>query len=186
MKLRRLATILLTAIAATCTAMAAEPADTLATAGKERVKFAWGAEFGSSIDLSAHDMSSVDFNACFGLRYSWLSFAGVGAGANIMVSNSFRTYPIFAAVRTSFSTRPKVMFLDLRGGLALNYLAHDVTQTGGYGSVGIGFNLAGSRKFQSYLVGSYTFVTRHDVQDSTGYQPYGMLSYAGIRLGVTF
>lgn len=155
-------------------------------AAPEKVKFAWGAEFGSSIDLSAHDMSSIDFDASFGLHYSWLTFAGVGAGANIMVSNSCRTYPIFAEIRTSFSRRPQVVFMDLRGGFALNYLAHDVTQTGGYGSVGIGFNLAGSRKFQSYLIGGYTFVTRHDVMDSTGYQPYGMLSYAGIRLGITF
>lgn len=185
MSIRHLLTLLaIISAAATAPAQIAE-ADTAATSGP-RVHFAWGAEFGSSIDLSAHDMSSIDFNAAFGLRYSWLTFAGVGAGANIMVSNSCRTYPIFAMLRTSFSTRPQVVFMELRGGLALNYLAHDVTQTGGYGSAGIGFNLAGSRRFQSYLVGGYTFVTRHDVSNEYGYQPYGMLHYAGIRLGVLF
>ncbi|MDE6334854.1 MAG: hypothetical protein K2L77_09450, partial [Muribaculaceae bacterium] len=34
-----------------------------------RVVFSWGAEAGSSIDMSENDMSSVDINATFGLRY---------------------------------------------------------------------------------------------------------------------
>ncbi len=103
-----------------------------------------------------------------------------------MVSNSCRMYPIFAAFRTSFSNRPQIVFIDVRGGVALNYLPHDVTQTGGYGSLGVGFNLARGRSFQSYLVAGYTFVERRDVVGETGFQPYDPLNYAGIRLGVIF
>lgn len=180
--LRRLLATAALLLAAAAPMVATEPVE----APDNRAHFAWGAEFGSSIDLSANDMSSVDFNAGFGVRWRWLTFAGAGAGANIMVSNSCRTYPIFAILRTSFSSRPQVVFMDLRGGVALNYLPHNVTQTGGYGSVGVGFNLARSRKFQSYLVAGYTFVTRKDVNDEMGFQPYDMLNYAGIRLGVTF
>lgn len=151
-----------------------------------KVRFAWGAEFGSSIDLSAHDMSSIDFNAGFGLSWRWLSLAAIGAGANIMVSNSCRTYPLFAVIRTSFSDRPRLVFLDVRGGVALNYLPRNMTQTGAYTSAGIGFNLAGNRKFQSYIVAGYTFINRRDVTDQTGTQPYEPLHFAGIRLGVSF
>lgn len=175
-------------IAVVSTALVLRATDTADSddAGSRKARFAWGAEFGGSIDLSAHDMSSIDFNAGFGLSWRWLSMAGVGAGADIMVSNSCRTYPLFAVIRTSFSERPQLMFLDLRGGVALNYLPHNVTQTGGYASAGVGFNLAGSHKFQSYIVAGYTFINRRDVTGETGTQPYEPLHYAGIRLGIKF
>lgn len=161
-------------------------AQTQAADADRRAHFTWGAEFGSSIDLSAHDMSSIDFNANFGMRWRWFSLLGAGAGANIMVSNSCRTYPLFAVLRTSFSDgRPRLVFLDVRGGVALNYL-NDKEQSGGYASVGVGFNLAGGKKFQSYIMAGYTFVGRKDINDETGFQPFDNLHYAGIRLGVRF
>lgn len=176
--------IIVAALTAAVALHAAGPADEPAV--DRKVRFAWGAEFGSSIDLSAHDMSSIDFNAGFGLSWRWLTLAGAGVGANIMVSNSCRTYPLFAVIRTSFSERPRLMFLDLRAGTALNYLPRNVTQSGAYASAGVGFNLAGSRKFQSYIVAGYTFINRRDVTDETGTQPYEPLHFAGIRLGVKF
>ena len=151
-----------------------------------RVHFAWGAELGSTVDLSAHDMSSIDFNAYFGLRYKWLSLAGVGAGADIMVSNSCRTYPVFGIVRTDFSRFVKLIFLDLRGGVALNYLPANVSQRGAYASVSVGFNLARSAKFRSYVLAGYTYVGRKDVVVNERTAEYSPLSMASIRLGVAF
>lgn len=181
--MRRLILLLAVCLSAVCAASAAIPADSVADS---RVHFAWGADFGSSIDLSAHDMSSIDFNAAFGIRYRWITFFGLGAGADIMVSNSCRTYPVFATFRTSFSPRPKIMFMDLRGGVALNYLPHNIQQTGAYVSAAVGFNLARSRKFTSYITAGYTLVTRSEVTNETGTQPYDNLNYAAIRLGVQF
>lgn len=153
---------------------------------KVKTKFAWGAEFGSSVDLSAHDMSSIDFNAGFGVSHGWLSLAGIGAGANIMVSNSCRTYPIFAIFRTGFSNKPGLLFMDLRGGVALNYLTDNLSKTSPYASVGLGFNLARGRTFQSYLVAGYTYNGRGDVETPEIKRHYQPLHYAGIRLGITF
>ena len=186
--MRRYILIFMTLVASCITAVAAEPADTVAGLQPEaqRVSFAWGAEFGGSIDLSAHDMSSLDIGASFGLRYRWLTFAGAGLGANVMVSNSCRTYPLYLGVRTSFSRRPQIVFVDLRGGVAFNYLPDDVHQTGPYASLGVGFNLAGGRKFQSYIIAGYTYMGRKDVTTSIGTQPYEDLHYAGVRLGVSF
>ena len=151
-----------------------------------RVRFAWGAELASSIDLSGHDMSSIDFNAYFGLRYKWLSLAGVGAGVDIMVSNSCRTYPLFAVFRTDFSKYVKIAFLDVRGGVALNYLPNNVSQTAPYASASVGFNLARSPKFRSYILVGYTFVGRKDVVTEDRTVDYPSLSMASIRLGVAF
>lgn len=187
--MRRLATAALLAVTAMFGAQAQMPHTEIVASlqpAAEKVRFTWGAEFGGSVDLSAHDMSSIDFSAAFGLRYRWITFAGAGAAANVMVSNSCRTYPIFAMLRTSFSNRPRLVFVEARGGVALNYLPDNTDQAGPYGSLSIGFNLAGGQKFQSYITAGYTFVSRKDVTTEIGTQPYEDLSYAGIRLGVMF
>lgn len=172
---------LVAALLMALTAAAAEPDNQSA-----RTHFAWGADFGSSIDLSGHDMSSIDFNADFGVSHGWLSLAGVGAGVNIMVSNSCRTYPIFAILRTSLSPGRRLAFLDVRGGVALNYLTDNLSKTSPYVSVGIGFNLAGGRTFQSYIVAAYTYNGRGDVETSEISRHYEPLHYAGVRLGIEF
>lgn len=170
--------------------------DSNATAGKpwsrkhqedpRRVLFSWGAEAGTSIDMSESDMSSVDFNATFGLRYRWINFAGVGAGANIMVSNSSRTYPVFAVFRTDFASSVNFLFLDLRGGAALNYLPGNVSQTGAYGSAAIGFVLATGKTFRSYITAGYTYIGRRDVELGGHVVEYKPLSMVSIRLGISF
>lgn len=151
-----------------------------------RVTFAWGAEVGSSIDMSENDMSSVDFNATFGLRYKWINFAGVGAGADIMVSNSCRTYPVFAVFRTDFSSQVNFVFLDVRGGAALNYLPGNVNQTDAYASVSIGFVLSTGKSYRSYITAGYTYIGRKDVEQGERITEYSPLQMASIRLGITF
>lgn len=195
--MRRLLTILTFVLPALC--LCAMRPDSTATAPViqridtgHRVQFAWGAEAGSSIDLSAHDMSSIDFNAGFGLKYRHLSFAGIGVGAHIMVTNSCRSYPVFLALRTGFTEKPHLVFLDLRGGVSLNYLPGNMSQTGPYASVNIGFNLAGNRKFRSYILAGYTLMSRKNINEYdpetglTDVTQLPSLNYASIRLGVTF
>lgn len=152
----------------------------------EAARFTWGAEFGSTIDMSGRQMSSIDFNAMAGVRYKWLSMAGAGAGADIMVSNSCRTYPIFAVLRTDFSSLVKIVFIDLRGGVALNYLEGNARQTGGYVSPSIGFKLATGTTFRSYLSVGYTYISRHDYERHDENIRCKPLSMATVRLGVAF
>lgn len=162
--------------------------DSTATVAAERVRteFAWMAEAGSSIDLSANDMSSIDITAAFGLRRGVLNFAGVGLGANIMISNSCRSYPVFAIVRTNFTPKNDLVFLDVRGGLSLNYLYDNVTHTGAYAAVGLGVNLARGRKFRSYIVAGYEFMGRGDVSVGESTVHYSSLHIAAVRLGISF
>lgn len=151
-----------------------------------KTRFVWGAEAGSSIDLSGNDMSSIDFNATMGLSRGWISFLGAGVGADIMVSNSCRTYPVFALFRTDFSKRVKLLFMDVRVGAALNYLPNNVSQTTPYVSVNLGINLATGKTFRSYVLAGYTYVDRKDVMRDERVTPYEPLHMATIRLGIAF
>ncbi|MDE6300582.1 MAG: hypothetical protein K2M19_02575 [Muribaculaceae bacterium] len=151
-----------------------------------RVRFAWGAELASSVDLSGHDMTSVDLNLSFGLTYRWLIFAGIGAGADMMVSNSCRTYPVYLSFRTDFSRRVLPIFLDLRVGSAFNCLPENINQQAPYASISLGFNLATGRTFRSYILCGYTYNGRRDVDSDMGLMRFPSLSLASVRLGVQF
>ena len=150
------------------------------------VRFAWGADFGTSIDLSAHDMTSVDLNMSLGLTYRWLIFAGLGAGAQMMVSNSCRTYPVYLNFRTDFSRKVLPIFLDLRAGVAFNCLPENINQQAPYASIALGFNLATGRTFRSYILCGYTYNHRGDMDSEIGLMKFPALSMAAVRLGVQF
>ena len=70
-----------------------------------KVRFAWGADLGSSIDMSANDMSSIDLSLAFGMRRGWINFLGVGAQGNIMISNSYRSFPFFSIILSTSIVR---------------------------------------------------------------------------------
>ena len=152
----------------------------------QKLSFAWGADAGASIDLTGSDMSAIDFNAGFGLKRGWLNFLGLGVGANISVSNSSRSYPMFLEFRTNFVDRPTLVFFDLRGGIAYNELENNHNQFGIYGNTGIGFNLARSNNFTSYLSLSYTFKQRKAVEDAELTRDFKDLHMATFRIGITF
>ena len=120
-------------------------------------KFAWGAEIGSSIDMTGHDMTTINLDANFGYSNSILKMAGVGAGVHMMASNGCRAFPIYAILQTNFRQKPSLCFLDLRVGLAINNVDHDSRQTVPYINPSIGFNLAGNKSFQSYLRMGYLY-----------------------------
>ncbi len=164
-------------------AAAAEPEDMFYA---PRTAFAWGADAGASIDMTGNDMSTVDFDLYFGMRRKWINFLGIGVGADIMVSNSCRSFPLYAALRTNFVSRPTVAFWDLRLGAALNYREHNHQQTGFYGFTGIGFNLARSRRFSSHIIVGYTFRERRRIVGPEMELDFGSLSCATVRIGVVF
>lgn len=157
-----------------------------AAAEKPTAKFAWGADAGASIDMSGEDMSTVDITAAFGMSRGWVNFLGIGAAANVMVSNSCRSYPVFVNFRTNFSNSPSPAFWDIRAGLSLNYLEHNHQQTGFYGSTGVGINLARSSKFCSHIILEYTFRERRTIVGEEMTHNFRNLNYASVRIGVMF
>ena len=153
-----------------------------------RYTFTWGAQTGGSIDLSGHNMSTIDFTGVVGMRHAWIKMLGVGFGANVMVSNSCRAYPVSLAFRTDFSSRARrLLFMDTRVGIANNTFPDNVHRTGAYTYMGLGVNLATGRRFASFLSLGYTFMQRGDVtygEDEHSYLPH--LHFASVSLGVSF
>lgn len=148
--------------------------------------FAWGGHVGSSIDMSEHNMSSLNIGADFGLRWRWVRFFGVGAEAAAMVSSSYRSYPVYAIFRTDFSNRPRLLFMDLRGGVSLNYFEDNSQYTGAYGSAGMGITLAKGKNFSSHLILSYTYIGKDTCNLGTQQRKCPGVSVATMRLGVSF
>lgn len=149
------------------------------------IHFAWGADAGASIDMSAHDMSAIDFNAAFGMRRGWINFLGLGLGTQISVSNSSRCYPVFAEFRTNFRDKPSLFFWDVRAGIAYNQTDFNQEYTGFFGYTGAGINLARSTKFTSYMTLGMTFRSGKDnFNDTTSHQPD--IYTATCKIGVTF
>lgn len=157
------------------------------TASSTMSHFTWGAEIGSGIDLNGNNMSSVLIDAGFGYKNDIINFAGIGAGINVMFSNSSRLFPLYAMLRTGFRPKPTLLFMDLRVGCSFNNLGNSESQIGFYGSGGLGFNLALSSKFKSHIIVGYNYSglqsytdkkgVRHDVSD---------INAAFVRLGITF
>lgn len=156
----------------------------------QRSGFTWGLDLGSSVDMSGRDMTYAEIDACFGYRTPGIALVGLGASIGVMTTNSSRVFPVYALVRTSFSTRPRLVFMELRTGISYNEIYKD-TQWGFYGNLGIGFKLATSRSFAAHIILSYNLVKRHTVTtiDEDNFvviNRYKDIHLASLRLGVTF
>lgn len=176
----------ITALALSIVALSAEAADS----GNQQVSgwnhFTWGAEVGGAIDLTSNDMSTINLDAYFGYRNSWIEMLGVGAEVNMMVSNSVRAFPVYAMLRTDFSRQKKLLFMDLRAGVVINNINNSTEQTRAYVSPGLGINLAGSKTFQSYLILSYVYNGMQPFYRGKEYNDIDGLSMACLRLGIRF
>lgn len=148
--------------------------------------FVWGAEVGGGIDMTSNDMSTVNLDAYFGYRNSWINILGVGAEVNMMVSNSVRAFPVYAIFRTGFRSCPTLLFMDLRGGVVFNNLNDSRQQTRAYVSPGIGVNLATGRTFRSYLTLSYVYNGLKPFTKGDEYCDINGLSMACLRIGINF
>ena len=147
--------------------------------------FSWGASVGGCIDMTGHDMSSINIDAKFGYRNSWINLLGVGASIDMMVNNSVRSFPVYAVFRTGFSKRPTLCFGDFRLGGVFNDLNNNNRQARLYASPGVGVNLATGRTFRSYLMLSYVY-NGMDGFYKEGEKPIHSLHMACVRFGVAF
>lgn len=145
--------------------------------------FGWGIDAGTSIDVSGHDMSTINFDAYFGYKDRYIDIAGFGAGIHMMVSNSCRYFPLYGVIRTGFSSKNSLCFLDFRAGVAIDNLNDGSTQTVPYINPAVGFNLATGAKFKSYLIVGYIYNGMKSFGDTS---IAGGLSMINFRIGVSF
>lgn len=148
--------------------------------------FTWGADIGSTIDISGNDMSTIDIDAFFGYKNKFIRTVGLGAGIKSAIGNSYTSIPVYAILRTNFSNTPSLCFLDLRAGYAFNTLTDDVTQDSFFGAVGVGFNLYSTQEFKSHIILAYTFMNMDSFYAGGIYNDINNFSGMSVRIGINF
>ncbi|MDD2961766.1 MAG: hypothetical protein PHR45_06770 [Muribaculaceae bacterium] len=148
--------------------------------------FAWGIDIGSSIDISSNGMSSIDADAFFGYKNKFINIIGIGAAVHQSLGNNNTLIPVYLIFRTNFRTRPSLCFFDLRGGYSFNSLESKQTQDGLFGSVGIGFNLYSSSKFNSHIILSYNYSDLKSYTIDDKVRNLKDLQSMSIRIGIRF
>ena len=147
--------------------------------------FTWGVEVGSGIDMGGDNMSTLNLAALIGYRTSWINFAGVGLGIDMMMSNSCRSFPIYGMIRSSFAEKPKLFCAEMRAGVALNQATDVPDRTNLFLQPGAGIYLATGKTFASYITLSYTYNAMTFYGDKKDTLVHG-LNMATLSLGVTF
>ena len=148
--------------------------------------FSWGADLGGAIDMTGNDMSTINLDAYFGYRAPLIDILGIGAGINMMVNNSNRSFPVYAIFRSSFRYRPSLCFLDLRGGLVFNNVGSSTSRSQLYLSPGVGINLARGSHFTSYITVSYVYNGMRPYEDGERFHDIDGLHMACVRVGISF
>lgn len=126
--------------------------------------FTWGAEFGSSIDLTGHNLSTFDIDVNLGYKSSLFKILGVGVGLHRGLSSGDNYIPVYAVIRTSFRKKPSLFFLNVQAGYSFNTLKHGKTHGDFVSALGCGVNLTQSRRAKSYIIlsaGSRYFNKKH-------------------------
>ncbi len=185
MQILRHITAMVVALLCAIAAHAEVPADSVSGAVTTPVS-AWGADLCGGIYRSGHNMSTLGISAQFGMQWQWIRFLGVGAEADIMTGNSSRTIPLAMIFRTDFRRTRQLLFMEMRGGMALNYLDNDPMEAVPYGSLGLGITLASGRTFASHLVLAYTYNGRKECYSGDRRRDCPGMSFATFRIGLAF
>lgn len=119
--------------------------------------FTWGAEFGTSIDVSGYDSSTFNVDVVIGYKSNYFRMLGVSVGVHRAFGTGDNFIPISAVVRTSFSSRPRLFFMSLKAGYSFNTISDSPTFGDINATLGCGINLAISRHFKSHLILGYEF-----------------------------
>lgn len=168
-------------------AMAAAQQERIIIDNHPRGRFRWGADVGTTIDMTGQGVSSYDISISLGFTRKWINFLGFGAKACFAVGNSARAYPLFLNFRTNFKNRPSVVFWDAKGGVALNYPGDNRSHIGAYVATGVGFYLARSATFSSHILVGYTFRQQDPAwTPADADSPLKDLHMATFKIGVMF
>lgn len=148
--------------------------------------FTWGAELGSSIDLRGNNMSTFDIDVILGYKSRFLRTIGIGAGVHRSFGSKNNFIPVYFLLRTSFRDKPSLFFFDLKAGYSFNTINSSAARGGVSASLGVGINLAMSKKFQSHIVLSYCYFHINGKTRSEVSLPSKYVDLARLSLGVNF
>lgn len=148
--------------------------------------FTWGAEFGTSIDISGYDTSTFNADIVLGYKSSLFKTLGIGAGVHRAFGTGDNFVPVYTVIRTSFSKRPKLFFMSFKAGYSFNTMGDAPTFGDTNAALGAGINLAVSKKFQSHIILAYEFRHFNKRHKSSLDLAADNISLASISFGVNF
>lgn len=148
--------------------------------------FAWGAEVGSSVDLTGNNLTTFDANIYCGWKNSFFQMAGVGVGMQRSIGNGNSFIPFFAMLRTSFRNRPSRFFFNLKGGYSFNTLSSGHSKGGFQFSAGGGMVLKRTKLLQSYIMLAYGYYHISHTQVDELNLDIKHVDFAQIIFGITF
>lgn len=148
--------------------------------------FTWGAEAGASLDLTSHDMSTFDVDVLMGYKNSIIKLVGVGAGIHrsVHIGNNF--IPVYAVFRSSFRSRPSLLFLNVQAGYSFNSFGDGKSVGDFMGALGVGINLQQTRTAKTYFVlsAAYQYFNSEN-QEKIGIDN-SYIFFARLMFGVNF
>lgn len=148
--------------------------------------FAWGAEVGSSVDLTGNNLTTFDANIYAGWKNALFPIAGVGIGIQRSIGNSNTFIPVFGLLRTSFRTKPSRFFFNLKAGYSVNTIAKGKKKGGFFCSPGIGMALNQAKRVQTYVLLSYGYYHLNEQQVNEIQPDIRHIDFAQISIGITF
>ena len=148
--------------------------------------FVWGAEIGTSIDISGYDSSTFNLDAVFGYRNSLFNLLGAGIGFHRGMESGDNYVPLYAVLRTSFTRTPKLFFMSLKVGYSFNTIGDASTFGDINSSLGAGINLASSKTMNSYIILAYEFRHFNEKHRETISIDSPNISMASLTLGFNF
>lgn len=148
--------------------------------------FTWGAEIGSSLDLTSNDLSTFDVDVVLGFKNSLFKLIGVGAGIHRSIHTGNNFIPVYFVFRSSFSKKPSLFFLNFQSGYSFNSIAGSGSFGDWTGALGIGINLKQTSVAKSYIVLSCAY--QHINQSYLEQSPLSIehVVFAKLMIGVNF
>ncbi len=144
----------------------------------------WGIELGSSLDMSGHDLSTIDFDMVTGFRNRAIETLGIGTGIHRALGSRNTFIPIYFLCRTSFVPRPTLCFMHFKAGYNFNTINKSPVFGGLNASLGLGFHLSSSRNFTSHIIVAYGF--RHFNSKDKNPLEVDNVSLAQLSFGLNF
>lgn len=159
--------------------------DSVSLGSRER-GFAWGAELGSSIDMTSNNLTTFDAVLYAGYRCPYLDFVGAGAGVQRAFGSGNTLVPLFVNIISSFRPRPGRFFMNLRSGYSFNTISDADTRGGFLLSVGGGVYLVRTARLRSFIALTYGYyhLNRRQVNDLQ--MNIKHVDYAQLSIGINF
>ncbi len=148
--------------------------------------FTWGAELGSSVDLTSNNLTTFDVYLNLGYKSNLFPLLGASVGIQRAIGTGNTFVPIYFIMRTTFRNRPSRFFMQLKAGYSFNTIESTKALGGFSMSAGVGMVLVKSKKIATQLFLAYglyhlnmRYLADVSINQST-------LSFAQLGIGINF